>query len=89
MDAIAASFFIGSSSNLKVTRAAIKSRTSSNSGHICLLTLELRSFERWKKSCGYDSTFIFDWIFVKLADIQDRYKVLDFQPDRTVHFGVT
>ena len=63
---IAPSFLIGSS-DLQVTRRAIKSRTSSNSGHICLLTLELCALERWKKYCGHDNAFIFDRIFVKLT----------------------
>ena len=38
------------------------------------------------------STFIFDWIFIKLAGNQGRHKILDkfkFWPDRISHFGVT
>ena len=48
METIAPSFLIELSSNVQVSRRAIESRTSSNSGHICLLTLELRALERWK-----------------------------------------
>ena len=56
VDTIAPSFFSGrggggswgSSSNLQVTRGAIKSQMSSNSGHICLLPLELHNLECWK-----------------------------------------
>ena len=39
-----------------------------------------------------DSDFIFDWIFVKLADIKDSHKILDvfdFGPDQIIHFRVT
>ena len=41
MDMITTLFLIGSSANLQVTRTAIKSWTSSNSGHIFPFTLEL------------------------------------------------
>ena len=37
------------------------------------------------------STFIFYWIFVKLAGNKDRHKILDnfeFGPDLISHFGV-
>ena len=67
MDTIEPSFLIGSSSNMQVTRTAIRSWMSLNSGHIHQLTLELPALERWKKSCGHDSAFSLDWIF-KLAD---------------------
>ena len=89
---IAPSFLIRSSSNLWVTRTAIKSWTSSISGRIRLLTSELHTLERVKKSCGHDSAFIFYRIFVKLQGNQDKYKIsykFDFQPDWTIHFGFT
>ena len=38
------------------------------------------------------SSFIFDWIIIKVAGNQDRHKSLDefdFGPDQTAHFGVT
>ena len=44
------------------------------------------------KWCLQASSFIFDWIFVKLAGNQDRHKIsdwLEFWPDRISHFGVT
>ena len=46
MDVIAPSFLIGSSSNLQVTSTAIKSRMSSNSGHVRQLTSKLHTLER-------------------------------------------
>ena len=42
--------------------------------------------------CLQASSYIFDWIFVKLAGNQDRHKISDefeFWPDRFSHFGVT
>ena len=54
------------SSNLQVTRTAIKSRTSLNSGRIHPLTSELPAHEGQKKCCGHDSAFIFDQIFSNL-----------------------
>ena len=44
------------------------------------------------KWCLQASSFIFDWIFVKLAGNQDRHKISDefeFRLDRINHFGVT
>ena len=44
------------------------------------------------KCCLYASSFIFDWIIIKVADNQDRHKSsdsFDFRPDQTTHFGVT
>ena len=44
------------------------------------------------KWCLQARSFIFYWIFVKLAGNQDRHKISDdfeFQPDRISHFGVT
>ena len=44
------------------------------------------------KWCLQASSFIFYWIFVKLADKQDRHKISDefeFRLDRISHFGVT
>ena len=77
MDTIAPSFIIVSSSNLQDTSKAIKSQTSSNFGHIHPLTLELPALEHRKKCCGNHSTFSFDWIFFKLADKEDRHKILE------------
>ena len=42
------------------------------------------------KWCLQASLFIFDGIFIKLADNQDMHKILDefeFWPDRISHFG--
>ena len=83
--------WIKSSSNLQVTRTGIKSRTSSNSGHIWPVILELRALERWKKLCLQLFSVTFDWIFVKLAGNEDRHKSLnefEIGPDRIIHFGV-
>ena len=44
------------------------------------------------KWCRQASSFIFDRIFIKLVDNQDRHKLseeFEFQPDRISHFGVT
>ena len=44
------------------------------------------------KWCLHASSFIFDWIIIKVAGNQDRHKSLDefdFGPDQTTHFGVT
>ena len=62
VDTIASSFLIVSSSNLQVTRTAIESRMTSNSGDIHPLTSELPALERRKKCCA----FSFDQIFFKL-----------------------
>ena len=70
---IAHSLLITSSSNLQVTKKAIKTQTVSNSVHNRPLTLELPDFERRKKCCGHDSPFSFDRIFFKLADNEDRH----------------
>ena len=45
MEMLTTLFWIGSSSNLQVTRIDIRSRTSLNSGHICMFTLELPALE--------------------------------------------
>ena len=82
---------IQSSSNLQVTRAGIKARTSPNFGHTLLVILELDALERWKKWCLQLFSVTFDWIFVKLADNEDRRKSsnkFEFGPDRIIHFGV-
>ena len=50
MNTLAASFLIGSSSYLQVTRTTIISRTSSNLGQIRPRTLELAALERLEKS---------------------------------------
>ena len=92
MDTIMPSFLIGSSSNLQVTRTVLESWTSSNSGHVSPLTSELPTLEHREKCCGHDNAFIFDRIFFKLADNEDRHKIsdkFDFGPARTIHFGVT
>ena len=42
--------------------------------------------------CLHASSFIFDWIIIKVAGNQDRHKSsdeFDFGPDQTTHFGVT
>ena len=84
--------FDGSSSNLQVTRTAIKSQTESNSGQILPVDLELLALECLIKCCEHDSAFIFYLIFFTLADRQDRHKIsdgFDFGPDQTIRFGVT
>ena len=45
-----------------------------------------------EKCCLRDNVFILDRIFVKLADNEDRYKILEeftFWPDQTIWFRVT
>ena len=42
-------------------------------------------------ACLHTSMFIIDWIFVKLAGNQDRYKIsvkFEFWTDQTSQFGV-
>ena len=44
------------------------------------------------KCCLYASSFIFDWIIIKVAGNQDSHKSsdeFDFGPDQTTHFGIT
>ena len=44
------------------------------------------------KWCLHASSFIFDWIIIKVAGNQDRYKSsveFDFGPNQPTHFGVT
>ena len=44
------------------------------------------------KCCLHASSFIFDWLIIKVAGNQDRLKSLDkfdFEPDQTTHFEVT
>ena len=44
------------------------------------------------KWCLHASSFIFDWIIIKVAGNQDRHKStveLDFGPNQPTHFGVT
>ena len=65
---IAPSLLIESSSNLQVTRTAIKSRTSSNSGKIGLFTLELLALECKKKTPTFDCQDHSLCNFMKLAD---------------------
>ena len=46
----------------------------------------------WGKWCLHASSFIFGWIIIKVAGIQDRNKSLvefDFWLNQTTHFGVT
>ena len=88
------SVLIRSSSNLQITRTGIKSCTRSNFGQIEPLPSELGALERLKNSlwlimgkwCLQANTFIFDWIFVKLAGNQNRHKISDefkLWPDRS------
>ena len=60
------SLLIGSLSNLQATRTGIRSQTSSNSGLIRRVTLELFAL---------DCSFIFYRIFLKLADNLSRHKI--------------
>ena len=84
---------------LQVTRTCIKSQTSSNFGQIGPLTTELAALEHLKNShrltmgkwCLHASSFIFDWIIIKVAGNQNRHKSLfefDYGPNQTTHFGV-
>ena len=93
-------FLIRSFLYLQVTRTCIKSRTSLNFGQIGSLTTELAALERLKishrlimgKYCLHASSFIFNWIIIKVAGNQDRRKSsdeFDFGPDQTTHFRVT
>ena len=44
------------------------------------------------KCCLHASSFLFDWIIIKVAGNQDRHKSsdkFDFGLDKTTHFGVT
>ena len=79
--------------------AGIKSRNS-NFYQIGSLPTELGALERLKQShrrimgkwCLQASSFIFDRIFVKIADNQNRHKISDefeFRPDLISNFGVT
>ena len=92
----------GKNSYIKLTgnRTGIKSRTSLNFGQIGTFPSELGAFECLKLShrliirkwCVQSSTFIFHWIFVKLAGNQERHNISDefeFQQDQISHFGVT
>ena len=48
-------------------------------------------FRGEKKSCFQLFSVTFDWIFVKLADYEDRHKSsneFEFGPDWIIHFGV-
>ena len=89
------SLLIDSSSNLKVTRTAIKSRTSSNSGQIGFFTsdyLPLRAEKHHIWLCPEQRHFISNLLFTILAGNKDSYKISDnsdFGPDRTIHFVVT
>ena len=91
---IATSFLIGSSSILQVTRTAIKSWMSSNSGQSRLSTSELLALEWQKKHiwpCPIDSAFNFDRIFIKLAGNWSSHKFSDefeFRRYQTIHLGV-
>ena len=59
MDTKAPAFLIVLSSNLQVTKTAIKSHMSLNSGPICPLTSELPALEHRIKYCRHDSAFSF------------------------------
>ena len=91
---------IGSFLYLQVTRTCIKSWTSSNFSQIGPLTTELAALERLKishrlimgKWCLHASSFIFNWLIIKVAGYQDRHKSseeFDFGMNQTTHFGVT
>ena len=84
---------------LQIIRTCIKSQTSSNFGQIGPLA-ELAALEHLKishilimgKWCLHASSFIFDWIIIKVAGNQDRHIRLvkfDYRPNQTTHFGVT
>ena len=64
------------------------SDTSSNSGQIRPVTLELLALERLKK-CEHNSAFIFGRMFIKLAGNKNRHKILDDRSDYCIRFGVT
>ena len=78
-------FLIRSFLYLQVMRTCIKSWTSSNFSQIRPLTTELAALEvekfpidlRWGKCCLHASSFIFDWIIIRVAGNQDRHKSLD------------
>ena len=85
---------------LQVMRTCIKSRRSLTFGQIGPLTMELAALEClnishrliMEKWCLQASSFIFNWIFVKLTGYQNSHKISDkfeLQLDRISHFGVT
>ena len=91
---MACSLLIRSLSNLQVTRTGIRSQTSSNSGLIRPITLELFALDCWKKAIDdivQDSPFIFYRIFMTLADNLSRHKIshlFKIWPEWTIYFGV-
>ena len=62
---------------------------------VCCLSLSVKKISHRLtigKCCLHASSFIFDWIIIKVAGNQDRHKSsdeFDFVPDQTTHFGVT
>ena len=90
---IATSFFIGSSLNLQIIKADINSQTGSILAEYRLL-VELPALEDLIDfgKYPYDSNFIFDRIFIRLAGKEDSNTILDefhFWADRTIHIRVT
>ena len=88
MDTTANSVLIESSSNFQITRTGVKS----NSSQIRLLTSVLLALERRERSFGHGNTFIFDRILVRFAGNENMNEIsdeFDFQPYRTLSFGVT
>ena len=71
---IGISFLIGSSSNLQITRTCIKSWTRSILAQFRLLAFE-GPIDLGK--CPHNSDFIFDKIFIRLADNEDSYNILE------------
>ena len=92
---IATSLLIGSSSILQITRTAIKSWMSLNSGHIRLSTSELLALSGKKAHiwpCPINRAFNFDQIVIKLTGNRGSHKFsdeLEFRWDQTISFGVT
>ena len=97
---ITTSFLIRALSNLQVTRTSRNISDKFNFGLdqtiqfgvTCPWATKIFPIDLWKKSCPDDSYLTFDRIFINLACNQDSHKILDefeFQPDWTIHFGVT
>ena len=87
MDTTSLSVLIRSSSNLQITRTGLKFWTSSVSGQNGVLVSEFnvtelrksfpKTYIEWRKCCGHDNDFIFDWIIIKCTGNQNRCKILD------------
>ena len=77
---------IESSSKLQVTRTTIKSRRSSNSGHLGPWFGVTCPWVPKNALVRRIAFFSFNWIFMRLADNLDRHKIskeFEFRPDRT------